>query len=136
MGKPWPPEDIAKLERLVKEGMTGTQISVEFRGAYSRNAILGKIDRINVKRPDKRKLARPPKAVNAYRFVPAVKKNPSAPVARPAPWSPPWPLVTFMENQGCKFPCTETKPFMFCGGERVAETPYCKDHNRIAWRRT
>lgn len=44
----WSDEDMELLRKFHGEGLTASQISSEFRGKYSRNAICGKVHRLNL----------------------------------------------------------------------------------------
>lgn len=128
----WTPAMDKTLIDLWHKGLSLGQIANSFGGGkLSRSALSGRLARLRGR--GGKIHSRPSKPATPIKK--AVK--PAAPAApNPPAWLPPWPLVPFMGNQGCKWPCTETKPFMFCGGPREGDTPYCRDHNRMSWRKT
>ena len=53
-------------------------------------------------------------------------------VHRPDPDRQPTPLLA-LEQDGCKFSLSDRSPHVFCNQKRIAGTPYCAEHCKIAF---
>jgi GcrA cell cycle regulator len=102
----WTEDLVLRLRELWSQGLTASQIAAALPG-FSRNAILGKVHRLNLS-------SRP------------------SPIQRDLPPKP--TLMTLREHM-CKWPIGEpgTPDFHFCGDETVANSPYCAEHHSRAY---
>ena len=48
MPKTWDEDDVVQLRRMKKEGLYPREIVAWFKGKFSRNAIIGKLDRLGL----------------------------------------------------------------------------------------
>lgn len=148
----WAVEDnVEKLKRLYAEGKTHGQIAKEFGGAVSRNAIIGKVARLGLKRSDahaiaetarltaKRQAATAREEKKALALKIASSTAPTQPVAPTPPKEPPRPpkalMLTLVElgARQCKWPIGDDRPQRFCGMAQAVEgKPYCAFHAREA----
>jgi hypothetical protein len=127
---PWSEEHIRKLRKLRAKGMTALQIAKEF--GVSRNAVVGKLERLEVKtakapcdsasRPKKQNGRTPPMKIRED--VPNEDGT--------------FPGVSFFEigDAQCRWPYGNPKQldtFRFCAAPTGATTvPYCQEHGRVA----
>jgi GcrA cell cycle regulator len=148
----WTPENIEKLERLWREGLSASQVAAELGGGVTRNAVIGKIHRLGltertVPKKKPRKVAKPVEpARNADAFharQKAAKEGPGrilpvkpiaeamAPMVEPAqeigaPISKRVALVD-LTISACRWPLGDPRDdgFAFCGakGADMAAVP-------------
>ncbi|MGX9424933.1 MULTISPECIES: GcrA family cell cycle regulator [Bradyrhizobium] len=138
----WTPERVEQLKRCFDAGLTCREIAVDI--GVSRNAVIGKLSRLN--------LTREPRDDDATR--PARKASPRAPRARTvrhqirmlqaeygeAP--PEEPIANGhccslleLDEQRCRWPVEtpDASDFRFCGNRPVDGLPYCAGHARLAY---
>jgi GcrA cell cycle regulator len=141
----WTDERIEALKRLwCIEGLSTTQIAAELGGGITRNAVIGKVNRLGLiqasKIPDKFK----------------ARKKKKASGSRPreqSPWAARWTIpieplpltkaaddvarkaLADLENHECRFPVGDPRDpgFGFCAAERAPGRPYCADHAARAY---
>jgi len=154
----WTPAMIKKLEKLVSDELTCTQIGLAL--GVSKNAVIGKMRRLNL--VSKSGCRRP--------VVPVTRKPRSAAVVRP-PRTDPSTIIPqlsigteelksdetaapfkndvvqvspYVATRSVRFgfdPCSwpigspGTANFRYCNGPTVTGKPYCEDHCAIAYRR-
>lgn len=160
----WTDERIGELRAKFDEGLTASEI-MRALGAMSRNAIIGKLHRLGLKRHDPQGLGerirqgmanRPREARRAPLRAPA-PQQPASPKMNPAesPVAPAPPAITLdpaeipasqrkqlleLGNEHCRFAFGHPgEPgFFFCGAPEadfLAGVPYCSQHMRFAYRR-
>ena len=151
----WTPERVERLRELRKRGFSFRQIA-EHLGGVSRNAVIGKAQRLGLEAPPKIKRAptSPPqpkrsaalrkKSVSATQVPQAICENgPPLINAEPVVSLDPSDIpaaqrVTLMElrEHHCRFPFREPSEddFFFCGA-RKAVGSYCEMHARVVTRR-
>ena len=148
----WTPEQSEHLTKLWNEGHSTRVIAERLRCGLTRNAIIGKVNRLKLKprlvawyfnspRGDRKNPPpRPPRKTNIH--VEEVKRAP--PRIRPPEFNPSpediavgaWAAlpgsnpVTLVELQParCKWPIGDDKPYLSCNCEAVAGKPYCPTH--------
>jgi GcrA cell cycle regulator len=145
-GATWTSERVAQLRSCVSAGLTCSQIAGEI--GVTRNAVIGKMNRLGISRP--RSLAAPaperqrgawrPKSDNVTRLFSQhriLMRLPSAPPVAPE---------TIRNGRGCsllelgtgscRWPINEpgSADFCFCGHPQVEGLPYCVGHARIAYK--
>jgi GcrA cell cycle regulator len=138
---PWTTEVAVELAILWKDGRSASQIALvlhqKFTTAFSRNAIVGKLRRLNLRREGFRALPRAPK-------IPVTPK-PRVVVAAPPP-APKEPGPTLMVLEGlpsrqrCKWPIGTPGDADFHSCEAFAildldgkPRPYCAPHCQVAY---
>lgn len=141
-------ENVAKLKKLYAEGYSNGQISKAFGGAVSRNAIIGKVNRLGLKRGGeymreqsakqsaKRQAAVAREEKKALQAKLAQSSTAPSTIRPPTPPSePPKPpkalMLTLVELKAgqCKWPIGDDRPQRFCG-MAMADERYCAFHAR------
>lgn len=138
---PWTAYKIEELGRLWAAGYSARDIAHELGEGITRNAVLGKIDRLGLSR------RRPPQQVKQVKPR-AARRRPvfTAPSAPPAPEPPPpcepvkKPRMRRLQllqlgDGHCRWPVGDphAHPFYFCAADRAAGEPYCAFHMRKAF---
>jgi GcrA cell cycle regulator len=145
----WTTERIALLKSHFEAGLSCRQIAAEI--GVSRNAVIGKLTRLNLTREKKVKVA-PRKAAAA-----AARGRGGSPVPRfraqllrvltsePEPSADDEPIhnghccsLYELSDQKCRWPISTpgADDFCFCGNPPVDGLPYCAGHSRLAYRVT
>jgi GcrA cell cycle regulator len=157
----WTDDNVTKLKSLFVEGLSASEIAARLPGAFTRNAVIGKLTRLNLeKRP------RPPRASKEAMSIvrdrqvrvaklPAARDLPhhtiltSSPpcVGYSKPAAPPRPVVIeepkptgeitilHLTRNTCRWPIGDVgrADFHFCGHPpRDEKTPYCPYHAKKA----
>lgn len=156
---PWTDDQTADLKRLKAAGLSASQISDRFGGHFSRSAIIGKLDRLHIKGPEKAQ------GIKARIRKPRRLKN------NPTPFrSPPKPVTRLIQFGGhfdfiegheyepmsqlsaddiplaqckqlfdlgpedCRWPYGDvgTPGFFFCGAVKSSGKSYCPYHAAVA----
>ena len=140
----WTTERVEQLKRCFEAGLTCREIAVDI--GVSRNAVIGKLSRLN--------LTREPRDDDAAR--PARKASPRSPRARTvrhqirmlqaeygdAPVADELPIenghccsLLELDEQHCRWPVEtpDATDFRFCGNRPVDGLPYCAGHARLAY---
>jgi GcrA cell cycle regulator len=138
----WTEERVETLKALWAERRSATVIA-ERLGAPSRNAILGKINRMGLSQSRPPALPRPPRPPRVRRRAPfrppAVMPSPpkDSPAASPAPARP--CSLLELTNESCRYPVSpEGEAYLFCAAleaDFAKGIPYCRACCRIAYRR-
>jgi GcrA cell cycle regulator len=140
----WTPEKIERLRMLWAAGKSARECGAAL-GA-TRNMVIGKVDRLGLKRPERPKVEKPiaerPKHQISLGLV-KPKPAPSPPRLRadqPLPKSRPVSLLQ-LKRTHCRWPIGDPREsdFYFCGAvcgavaKRTANGPcYCPDHARLS----
>lgn len=137
----WTPERIATLKALWAKGQSASEMAAEL-GALSRNAVIGKLHRLGLKRPKstlhpKKRPTRttalsvPRAAVPKSLPLPAFKADMFPPLAR-APDQ--YPSTATLTPDHCRWPEGDPKSscFHYCGRPRAEDSPYCPHHRARA----
>ena len=138
----WTDEAVELLKRLAVEGLSAARIAAAL-GAKSRNAVIGKANRIGIKlNGDGRASARVP---------PAAAAGGRRPAPAPLPGEVRTPAWTFanvevgemrrvrfqdIRHLACRWPIGDptTGELAYCGLTAAERRPYCAGHCRIAYR--
>ncbi len=138
----WTEPRVEQLKALWAERVSATVIA-ERLGAPSRNAILGKINRMGLSKsrpPPPPKPPRPPRVRRRAKFRPPASIQPApkpAPPRAPAPARP--CSLLELTNESCRFVVSgDGPPFMFCNTAEADfhnGVSYCSQHARIVYRR-
>jgi GcrA cell cycle regulator len=137
-GSTWNPDRVAQLRSCAGAGLTCSQIAAEI--GVSRNAVIGKMNRLGLSRaktalatgPARQRAAWRPKSDNVTRLFSQhriLMRLPPEPPARPE---------TIRNGNGgkCRWPINEPggADFCFCAHPQVEGLPYCVGHARIAYK--
>lgn len=137
----WPAERDELLRQLWAAGLSGRQIAERIPG-FTRNAILGRVDRLGLKggsrAEETRKQKNAPCAVERRaapkkgmtRFGNQSIPKSAIPMEMPAPERRADGAVTLLErapNQ-CGWPVNDGGPFLFCGTAKSGHKRYCDAH--------
>lgn len=138
----WTDEKIEQLKRLVRSGLTYTQIGK--RMGYTRNAVIGKAHRLKIFRGHaKPRIATPPKRVYKQAdgkfapkpFIPVLKGDHKYRKLHQHSETHRYIKLLDLEPDHCRFPRGEDQDVTFCGNPRVDGYSYCKDCVEIAYKR-
>jgi hypothetical protein len=140
----WPEEHAQELTRLVASGMVyrliAESLNEKFGTSHTKNAIVGKVQRLNLTPPDKPK--KPP-----YVRKPTKRRTVTA---RPTHNSTSMRVMsvvdaaryklrcveiecttTFDDVTGCRYPVGDG-PFLFCNGAKTEGSSYCLNHHILS----
>lgn len=147
----WSTDRVTKLLYLWEQGLSGAEIAKAFDGLFTRNAIIGKLNRLGKRRetPVRPMLATKPVETRPFPYkAPSVKptssgwKRPPAPKAAPKPLPPQPPVdprsITMEEltAKDCKWIVSgEGADALFCGARKDPERSYCGHHHAVAYYR-
>jgi GcrA cell cycle regulator len=139
----WTTERVELLKIRFAEGLSCREIAADI--GVSRNAVIGKISRLNLKR-DKGRLklrkdaagALRPKASQRLRqlFIKLVPSEPE-PAVECEPIHNGHTCSLFeLTNETCRWPISTpgAEDFCFCGNPPIEGLPYCAGHSRLAYR--
>jgi GcrA cell cycle regulator len=141
----WTAERIALLKSRFEAGLTCREIADDI--GVSRNAVIGKISRLNLSRADgvgerfsERKespKARPPRnsSSSQRQILKTLRPKPAAaPLEAPLLGEHRCSLLELNEGK-CRWPISDVGAagFWFCGNTPVKGLPYCAGHARIAY---
>jgi hypothetical protein len=133
--RPWPDDHVAHLREQfeAKKSICSMVISLEekFGAIFTRNAVIGKLHRIGLKRVRTKAKPRP---------LPRAKVAVDEWKPRPVPTMPVRPIgepVTLLElaSHHCRFPLREgPADQVFCGAEPADGSSYCGYHASVCYR--
>jgi GcrA cell cycle regulator len=143
----WTTERLERLKSGFEAGLTCREIAVDI--GVSRNAVIGKLSRLNLTREQSSSEARPPARKDAtkgarresrprqqYRLLQSLYTGPQpASTDEPIPSAHGCSLLELSEAR-CRWPINTpgADDFCFCGNMPVEGLPYCPGHSRLAYR--
>jgi GcrA cell cycle regulator len=142
----WTTERLERLKNCFEAGLTCREIAVDI--GVSRNAVIGKLSRLNLtreqsgepRRPARNDAAKGPRRESRprqqYRLLRALYTGPqSANAAEPIPNAHCCSLLELSEAR-CRWPISTpgAEDFCFCGNTPAEGLPYCPGHSRLAYR--
>ena len=137
----WTTERIALLKNLMDAGLSCGQIAREI--GVSRNAVIGKANRLGLSRFEKRVDRAPGQTgtrknrniAGKHRILRGLWAKPQVAPAEADDSISRCSLMDLREWH-CRWPCGDpnSKDFGFCGNPPVDGLPYCSAHARIAYR--
>jgi GcrA cell cycle regulator len=138
------PGNVETVTRLWMEGFTGGQVARMMKQGITRGAVIGKVNRMKLKRPPKEKrveVVKPPRKYVPHkpfnvRWGQAVTPTPSrVPLpegCQPAP-------LTMRTNKGCNYPVTDgnVKMHLYCNmaATKHGDSWYCGYHKSVMYGR-
>lgn len=147
----WTDERVQQLRQDWAAGLSGSQIAG--RMGKSRNAIIGKLHRLGLRRSTapRKTYVRKPRRYSPSRpkspFNSSFARQPLAPSSQRAmgpdasgsslpvlPAQPSLDLALEALKPGlreCRFPYGDAVPFKFCGHKTIDGLPYCEAHDRL-----
>ena len=157
----WPPEHSAALRDLRARGMSYADITktinVRFKTSYTRNATLGRAQRLGLGAPiegeppcRERRVSEPPRVEPGSNRLPEVEaaawtnpfhvpklfvSNKKVPPLRCVEITPRHCAVTELEADSCRYPYggdAESEPITFCGHPRRPGSSYCTPHFHLS----
>lgn len=141
----WTEERVEILKTLWTAGNTAVEVSRHL--GVTRNAVIGKVHRLGLggrqapaaPRAIAVRTARRSRATPTWTRVTAPTPAPPAPRPRPvdAQELAPTAILTTLHVHSCRWPIghPDDADFGFCGRDRTSHTPYCSDHQTMAFRR-
>lgn len=152
----WTDERVELLKKLWSDGLSASQIAAQLGDGVTRNAVIGKVHRLNLAGrakpastgPRQRKPRTTPQRPAPTRHFTAgnaALKTQAQPVARrmPQPAAMRDVVVPISMNVSllqlteamCKWPSGDpgTDDFHFCGHRSSEAKPYCEYHSRVAY---
>jgi GcrA cell cycle regulator len=137
----WTSVRVEQLKACIKAGYTCSQIAVEI--GVTRNAVIGKMNRLGLSRPKVILAREPERKREAWR--PRTTQHQILMELPPEPATPEEALslvegtrcsLLELSPGKCRWPLSEpgTQAFCFCGNRQVEGLPYCVGHARIAYK--
>jgi GcrA cell cycle regulator len=139
----WTSDRVELLKMRFDAGLSCGQIAREI--GVSRNAVIGKINRLGLARlknvvarqPERRTAAsvRPPRIITQHQILKVVRAEPQARVEETLIESGQRCSLFELNEAKCRWPISDpgTATFGFCGNEPVKGLPYCAGHARMAY---
>ena len=145
-GPTWTEERVERLKSRFAVGLTCREIANDI--GVSRNAVIGKLSRLNLTREKRRDTGDPARADTAKgrrpRSVPRLQYQMlQALYAEPQPAADDEPIhnehccsLLELSEERCRWPISTpgAQDFCFCGNTPVEGLPYCAGHTRLAYR--
>jgi GcrA cell cycle regulator len=124
MAVDWTEERIAELTRMWSEGLTARQIAELLGDGITRNAVIGKANRLGLSKPTKSSVTRKQRKVEREKKVLPLK----------APTGEGVNIFT-LTSSTCRWPIGDPgdAEFHFCGSKCEAGQPYCEYHAAMAY---
>ena len=156
----WTEERVGTLKQLWADGLSASQIAARLAGGVTRNAVIGKVHRLNLAGRATQPRNNVPRADRKPRAPSIPGRSPSMPTAganalkpythsapRPLPLPEPKPLrlvdnakdgritILHLSEKTCKWPIGDPMhdDFCFCGHGPRDGSPYCEYHARLAY---
>jgi GcrA cell cycle regulator len=150
----WTTERVALLKNRIAAGLSCAEVARELE--VSRNAVIGKANRLGLSRLKSMTAGQPARSDNAkiaglerpraksprqgivtpHQIAQALRRKPRLPFAEvPVDIANRCSLLELQQGQ-CRWPISEpgAQDFGFCGSERAQGVPYCAGHARMAYR--
>jgi GcrA cell cycle regulator len=142
----WTPERLELLKSSFEAGLTCSQIAGDI--GVSRNAVIGKLNRLNLKRKNSGDVPRPapkrapkgsrPKPLPRlqYQLLRTLYADPQPEIEQEPTHNEHRCSLLELSEQRCRWPINTpgAMDFCFCGKTPVEGLPYCAGHTRLAYR--
>ncbi len=134
----WDDEAVSKLCQLNTDGLYASEIATEMK--TTRNAIIGKLQRLGVAMAHKPSKERPKKRKPEPRIRTRARFWPRLRYVEPAPLPPDQSFfceLLQLERWSCRYPVEEIGPrkHLFCGRNALDGCSYCSFHALIVYRK-
>ena len=131
----WTEPQVRRLVSLWHDRLSAARIAGALGPQFSRNAVVGKLFRLGLRRTDEQRYeaqARGARDVRARRGPPLF---PAAPLPPPSPCAanPRLVEITALESRACRWPYETAGATRFCGLPARPGRAYCPDHHAIAY---
>jgi GcrA cell cycle regulator len=145
-GATWTSERVEQLKDCLRGGLTCSRIAAEI--GVSRNAVIGKMNRLGLSRPKDvlAKQAEPKRTAwrsrnvtrlfTQHRILVELPPEPPAPAAAKSIHNGRGCSLLELSPASCRWPISEpgAADFCFCGNTQVEGLSYCAGHARIAYK--
>jgi GcrA cell cycle regulator len=141
----WTTERVELLKLRFEAGLSCREIAQDI--GVSRNAVIGKLSRLNLSCRESREARRPaprdatkrprPKAASRRSYpVPLKLYAEQQPMIEEPIYSGPGCSLLELSEQRCRWPINSpgAEDFCFCGNTPAEGLPYCAGHSRLAYR--
>jgi GcrA cell cycle regulator len=136
----WTTERIARLKRHIDDGMSCAQIAREI--GLSRNAVIGKINRLGLSRLGSARSGQPQRTGGATvtrarrPLLSVLRAMPELALAEASAEGAGRCSLLELQQWHCRWPMGDphAEGFGFCGNTPIAGLPYCAPHARRAYR--
>jgi GcrA cell cycle regulator len=142
----WTPERLELLKSRFEAGLSCREIADHI--GVSRNAVIGKLSRLNLKRensgdarrPARKRAAKGPRPRSVprlqYRMLMALYAEPQPAVDEEPIHNEHCCSLLELSEERCRWPISTpgAVDFCFCGNTPVEGLPYCAGHTRLAYR--
>jgi GcrA cell cycle regulator len=142
----WTPERLELLKSCFDAGLTCRQIAADI--GVSRNAVIGKLSRLDLKRENSADAPRParkraakgsrPKSLPRlqYQMLRALYAEPQSGIEEEPIHNGHRCSLLELSEERCRWPISTpgAADFCFCGNTPVEGLPYCAGHTRLAYR--
>jgi GcrA cell cycle regulator len=138
----WTSERVERLKGCIGAGLSCSQIAAEI--GVSRNAVIGKLNRLGLSKPrvalgrepEPRRDAWRPRLLTQHRILMELPAEPHP--GETFVQSGPGCSLLELSPGNCRWPLSEpgTEDFRFCGNSQVEGLPYCVGHARLAYKST
>ena len=122
MAVDWTEERVGTLKQLWLDGATARQIAEILGEGVTRNAVIGKANRLGLSKPSKSSVTRKQRKREQQVKVEA------PPIVGTA-------TILTLTSSTCRWPIGDPgdENFSFCGAPSKPELPYCEYHSRMAY---
>jgi GcrA cell cycle regulator len=133
----WTAERVELLKLRFEAGLSCREIADDI--GVSRNAVIGKLSRLNLTREKTGDARRPPRKTLPklqYQMLQAVYASPPPAAADEPIASRHCCSLLELSEQRCRWPISTpgAADFCFCGNTPIEGLPYCAGHTRLAYR--
>jgi GcrA cell cycle regulator len=120
----WTDASIQQLQELWVAGFSAREIAERLGEGATRNAVIGKANRMGLSKPTKSSITRRQKRETQEQEVQAAKQMP-----------PGGATILTLTGSSCRWPVGHPGEahFHFCGAKTTPGQPYCGQHARLAY---
>lgn len=135
----WTDDSVRRLLSLWDERLSAAQIAAKLGPGFTRNAVVGKLFRLGVRRSDEQRHEDQSRGAQAAGRRQAVMRR--GPPMIPVPPAPPrlcsvvpeLVRMTELRSTACRWPYGEAEEMRFCGRPKTASGSYCREHHEVAY---
>lgn len=130
----WNKEADAELMKLWNEGYSASQIATKLNIGATRNAVIGRVQRLKAKGAVLEERTNAPRSRKDLAPTPFRKPQSYVEQPRPQPKHAQRPLMKTMADIAtgeCRFPITIEEKHYFCGLPQKDSSSYCDNHHKV-----